>query len=144
MLTWGWEEVRGSWGGVGGTSLPDGRCDCSWELVTSLLLRIIGAATGSGRDQCTCEWSVSRVQWRAGRERSTPSSCALPSESTEPLSFFFNFIYLIFFFGCAGSARGIFIPQPGIKSTPASLEGRVLTTGPPGRCQPLSKRKRKC
>ena len=125
--------MRRSWDG--GASLPDGRCDCSWEPVTGLLLRIIKAATGSGRDQCTCEWSVSGVQRRAGQERSTHSSRPLPSESTEPRSYFFILYIYIFLGGCTGSACGIIIPQPGIESTPPSLEGRVLTTGPPGRCQ---------
>lgn len=43
----------------GGPHPPGGKCDCSWELVTSLLLRIIGAVSGSGGDQCKCEQSVS-------------------------------------------------------------------------------------
>ena len=39
------------------------------------------------------------------------------------------------FFGC--KACGILAPQPGIKLIPAALEGKVLTTGPPGKSLPL-------
>ena len=35
------------------------------------------------------------------------------------------------FFGC--EAFGILAPQPEIEPTPPALEGKVLTTGPPGK-----------
>ena len=35
------------------------------------------------------------------------------------------------FFG--RKARGISAPQPGIEPAPPALEGKVLTTGPPGK-----------
>ena len=38
---------------------------------------------------------------------------------------------MFWFFGC--EARGILAPWPGIKPTPAALEGEVLTTGVPGK-----------
>ena len=41
------------------------------------------------------------------------------------LQYCFSFIF--WFFGC--EARGILVPQPGIKPTPTALEGIVLTTG---------------
>lgn len=53
-----------------------GRCDCSWELVTSLLLRIIGAASGSSRDQQKCEPSAKcggGLAWKGGIRNSAPS-----------------------------------------------------------------------
>ena len=31
---------------------------------------------------------------------------------------------------------GIFVPQPGIKTTPLALEGKLLTAGPPGKSNP--------
>ena len=49
---------------------------------------------------------------------------------------------LMFFFVClfgkvcAGiccEACGNLVPQPGIKPTPYTLEGKVVTTGPPGK-----------
>ena len=39
--------------------------------------------------------------------------------------------YVLAFFG--HEARGILVPQPGIEPTPPALEGKILTTGPPGR-----------
>ena len=33
------------------------------------------------------------------------------------------------------TARGILVPPPGIESMSSALEGRVLTTGPPGKSQ---------
>ena len=41
------------------------------------------------------------------------------------------FYVLGFFFG--PEARGIVVPHPGIESTLPALEGKVLSTGPPGR-----------
>ena len=38
---------------------------------------------------------------------------------------------MFFFFGC--EACGIIAPQPGIELAPAALEGKVLTTGLPGK-----------
>ena len=38
---------------------------------------------------------------------------------------------MLFFFG--GEAHGILAPQLGIKPIPTALEGRILTTGPPGK-----------
>ena len=36
-------------------------------------------------------------------------------------------------FGCFGrEAHGLFSPQPGMEPTPPALEGKVLSTGPPG------------
>ena len=43
-------------------------------------------------------------------------------------------IFLLFYvlvFGC--ETCGILAPQPGIELTPPALEGKVLTTGPPGK-----------
>ena len=40
---------------------------------------------------------------------------------------------MFWFFG--HKACGILAPQPGIKPTPPALEGKVLTTGPPGKSQ---------
>ena len=39
---------------------------------------------------------------------------------------------MFWFFG--HEACGIFAPQPGIEPAPAALEGKVLTTGPSGKC----------
>ena len=48
--------------------------------------------------------------------------------------FFNKFIYLlIFIFGCTLQLCGILVPWPGIKPTLPALEGRVLTTRPPGK-----------
>ena len=41
------------------------------------------------------------------------------------------FCFMFWFFG--HKACGILAPQPGIKPTPPTLEGKVLTTGPPGK-----------
>ena len=41
------------------------------------------------------------------------------------------FCFMFWFFG--HKACGILAPQPGIKPTPPALEGKVLTTGPPGK-----------
>ena len=38
---------------------------------------------------------------------------------------------MFWFFG--PEAGGILAPQPGIEPTPPALEGKVLTTGPPGK-----------
>ena len=45
------------------------------------------------------------------------------------LQYCFCFVY--WFFGC--EACGILVPWPGIKPTPPTLEGKVLTTQPPGK-----------
>ena len=37
---------------------------------------------------------------------------------------------MFWFFGC--KARGVLAPQPGIETAPPALEGKVLTTEPPG------------
>ena len=42
------------------------------------------------------------------------------------------FCFIFHFFG--PEAYEILAPQPGIKPVPPSLEGKVLTTGPPGKC----------
>ena len=42
------------------------------------------------------------------------------------------FCFIFHFFG--PKAYEILAPQPGIKPVPPSLEGKVLTTGPPGKC----------
>ena len=48
------------------------------------------------------------------------------------LGFFFFFFFLMFwFFGC--KACEILAPWPGVKSTPHALDGKILTTGLPGR-----------
>ena len=39
--------------------------------------------------------------------------------------------YVFWFFDC--EACGILAPHPGIEPTPPALEGKVLTTGPPGK-----------
>ena len=44
----------------------------------------------------------------------------------------YNIVSMLFWFSCS-EACGILAPQPGIKPTPPALEGKVLTTGPPGR-----------
>ena len=41
-------------------------------------------------------------------------------------------VFMFWFFGC--EACGILVPQSGIESAPLALEGKVLTTGLPGRC----------
>ena len=42
--------------------------------------------------------------------------------------------FLFYIFGFFGhKACWILAPQPGIKPTPPALEGKVLTTGPPGK-----------
>ena len=46
------------------------------------------------------------------------------------LRYCFCFIFRVF----GPEACGILAPQPGIKPVPPSLEGKVLTTGPPGKC----------
>ena len=40
---------------------------------------------------------------------------------------------MYWFFGY--KAHGILAPQPGMKPAPPALEGKVLTTGPPGKSQ---------
>ena len=42
---------------------------------------------------------------------------------------------MFWFFG--QEACGILAPQPGIKSAPPALEGKVLTTGLPGKSQAM-------
>ena len=46
------------------------------------------------------------------------------------LQYCFCFMYFWIF---GREACGILTPQPGIKPAPPALEGRVLTTGPPGK-----------
>ena len=51
------------------------------------------------------------------------------------IEFFFFFLQYCFcfmfcLFGC--QAWGILDPQPGIEPVPPALEGKILTTGPPG------------
>ena len=41
------------------------------------------------------------------------------------------FLFYVLVFGL--EACGILAPQPGIEPTPPALEGKVLTTGPPGK-----------
>ena len=41
------------------------------------------------------------------------------------------YVLFFFFFGC--ETCGILTPRPGIESTPSTLEGEVLSTGPPGK-----------
>ena len=40
-------------------------------------------------------------------------------------------VFMFWFFGC--EACGILVPQSGIESAPLALEGKVLTTGLPGK-----------
>ena len=40
-------------------------------------------------------------------------------------------IFMFWFFG--REAYGILAPQPGVEPAPLALEGKVLTTGPPGK-----------
>ena len=40
---------------------------------------------------------------------------------------------MFWFFG--HKACGIFVPQPGIELVPSALEGKILTTGSPGKFQ---------
>ena len=54
------------------------------------------------------------------------------------LQYYFCFMFCFFFvclFVFGHDACGILTPQPGIKPTPPALEGKVLTTGPPGKSQ---------
>ena len=51
---------------------------------------------------------------------------------------FLPYVFFVCLFGkvCAGiccEACGNLVPQPGIKPTPYTLEGKVVTTGPPGK-----------
>ena len=48
-------------------------------------------------------------------------------------SFFSCFVVVVFFFFFEHKACGILAPRLGIKSTPPALEGKVLTTGLPGK-----------
>ena len=41
------------------------------------------------------------------------------------------FCFILWLFGC--EARGALATGPGIEPTPPALEGKVLTTGPPGK-----------
>ena len=45
------------------------------------------------------------------------------------------FCFMFWFFG--HEACGISAPQPGIEPTPPTLQGKVFTTGPPGKSPPL-------
>ena len=45
------------------------------------------------------------------------------------------FCFILWLFGC--EARGALATGPGIEPTPPALEGKVLTTGPPGKSQTL-------
>ena len=48
---------------------------------------------------------------------------------------------MFWFFG--HEACRILDPQPGIEPSPAALEGKVLTTGPPGKSPVIALEKRK-
>ena len=43
----------------------------------------------------------------------------------------YRFCFMFWFFG--HEACGVLVPQPGIEPTPPALEGKVLTTGLPGK-----------
>ena len=43
-----------------------------------------------------------------------------------------RFFCLVFFFGFLATRHGILAPKPGIETAPPVLEGKVLTTRPPG------------
>ena len=45
----------------------------------------------------------------------------------------FSICFLYFYFWPPFVPCGILVPQSGIKPAPSTLEGRVLTTGPPGK-----------
>ena len=63
---------------------------------------------------------------------SIPNSLTIPSSQTphprQELCFF-----VLFCFWLCPMACGTLVLGPGIEPTPAALEGRILTTGPPGR-----------
>ena len=60
-----------------------------------------------------------------------PLAATLPELGTpNVLPSSFSLIYLLFIFG--HEACGISVPQPGIELTSPALEGRFVTTGPPG------------
>ena len=42
-------------------------------------------------------------------------------------------ISFIFIFWLSCAACGLFIPQTGMEPAPPALEGKILTTGPPGK-----------
>ena len=44
----------------------------------------------------------------------------------------------MFFWFCGHKACGILTSRPAIKPSPPTLEGEVVTTGPPGKSQPLN------
>ena len=44
---------------------------------------------------------------------------------------FYNIVSVLCFWLLGREACGIFAPQPGIKPTSPTLEGELLTTGPP-------------
>ena len=46
------------------------------------------------------------------------------------------FCFMFWFFG--REACGMLAPRPGIEPTPPALEGKVLTTGPPGKSLKVS------
>ena len=46
---------------------------------------------------------------------------------------FTEFITILFLFDIGHEAWGIIAPWPGIEPVPPALEGKVLTTGPPGK-----------
>ena len=48
---------------------------------------------------------------------------------------FIEFVTILFLFYVGHEACGIIAPQPGIEPAPPALEGKVLTTGPPGKSQ---------
>jgi len=52
---------------------------------------------------------------------------------------FIEFVTILFLFYVGHEACGIIAPQPGIEPAPPALEGKVLTTGPPGKFPPPPK-----
>ena len=61
------------------------------------------------------------------------SNCRIYLEVTNFLFYVFCFLILFFFLFFGREACGILAPWPGIKPAPLALEGKVLTTGPPGK-----------
>ena len=49
------------------------------------------------------------------------------------IEFFYNIASVLCLVFLASRHVGVLAPQPGIKPTPPALEGKVLTTGPPGK-----------
>ena len=48
------------------------------------------------------------------------------------LSVIYIYFFCLFVFWLHRTACGILVPGPGIEPMPHALEGRALTTGPPG------------